>query len=376
MDLTAMNRTTGNTIAQIIEPLRLEKYGKERVYFGLGDYQGRRFIIQFPVYFSEIPALIPVINRPVNATHVKEIKDYIISHIQSKKAWILGSLTVNVNKNDISYQSIGSHLYVVRIPNSTAMQVTDGQHRIRAIAELMALDEYRSLIAEEQIPLMLVLDSNPKQAALDFRDMALGQSLPEAMLVAFNSEGRDAIAQAVARKVHLFRNSTEWFKSSPGTGTKNIYALNYIAGLVGCAKAGDANAQLVEYDTPESIDEVATTLSEWLNDFFSYCPCTAGLVDRCELTVADVAHFKSNSILALNIGLEILGHLIHREPATSVQLATQIDWSKTSPLWRNLITSPESSAGKVRVKAHSGASLTEVVDIAIAHLQMRSLWKS
>lgn len=365
-----MNRTTGNTIAQIIEPLRLETYGKERVYFGLGDYQGRRLIIQFPVYFSEIPALIPtVINRPVNATHVQEIKNYIISRIQSKKAWILGSLTVNVDSSDIYYQSIGSHLYIVKIPNGTAMQVTDGQHRIRAIAELMASDEYRSLIAEEQIPLALVLDSNPKQAALDFRDMALGQSLSEAMLVAFNSVGRDAIAQAVARKVHLFRNSTEWFKASPGTGTKNIYALNYIAGLVGCAKAGDANAQLVEYDTPESIDEVATELSEWLNDFFSHCPCTAMLVKSEELTVADVDCFKRSSLLALSVGLEILGHHYHRSPATSVELATQVDWSRTNDWWRNLIVSDEKHAGKVRVKAASSASASEVADIAIAHLQ-------
>lgn len=93
MTLSEAENSVGNILAQIIEPLRLETYGRERVYFGLGDYQGKRLIIQFPVYFSEIPTLVPVVNRPVIATHVQEIKDYILHRIQSDKEWILGSLT-------------------------------------------------------------------------------------------------------------------------------------------------------------------------------------------------------------------------------------------------------------------------------------------
>lgn len=67
MSLTELYNLASNELAQILEPLRLETYGRERVYFGLGDDRGKRLIIQFPVYFSEIPALIPVVNHPIDA---------------------------------------------------------------------------------------------------------------------------------------------------------------------------------------------------------------------------------------------------------------------------------------------------------------------
>ncbi|WP_375478532.1 DNA sulfur modification protein DndB [uncultured Nostoc sp.] len=149
MHLVKQHLTSNSDLLKIIELIRLENYGKERVYFGLGDYQGGRLIIQIVVYFSEIPTLVPIVNRPVNIDHVNEIKDYVLQRIQSNKAWILGSLTLNVNKNDIKYQSLGNRLYIVRVPNGTTMQIADGQHRIQVITELMASSKHRCLIADE-----------------------------------------------------------------------------------------------------------------------------------------------------------------------------------------------------------------------------------
>jgi DNA sulfur modification protein DndB len=368
MSLAELHNQDGSELAQILESLRLETYGRERVYFGLGDCQGKRLIIQFPVYFSEIPALIPVVNRPVDAIHVKEIKHYILRRAQSNKAWILGSLVVNVNSNDISYQSLGSKLYVVRIENGTLLRIADGQHRISAIAELMSNAEHRRLIGNEQIPLTLVIDKDAKQADLDFRDMAQATSLSPVLLAGFSWEGRDGIAHALISKVSLFRY-TELAKAIPGTGTKNIYTACYITQLVSCAIAGDANADLLEYDTQESIEKAATDLSDKLSRFFSCCPSTASLVAKEQLTVAMVAQFKSNSILALSVGLEVLGHLIHRSHVTPEQLATQIDWSRTSDWWKDLMVPKNGDLGKHRVKAAGAASAAQLADRAIARLK-------
>lgn len=369
MDSTeAVHATSNNSLAQILEPLRLETYGRERVYFGLGDYQGKRLVIQFPVYFSEIPALIPAGNRPVDAIHVKEIKDYILRRAEANRAWILGSLVVNVNSNDISYQSLGSKLYIVRIKNGTLLHITDGQHRIRAIVELMSDAEHRHLMGNEQIPLTLVLDKNAKQADLDFRDMAQAISLSPVLLAGFNWEGRDGIAHTLISEVPLFRY-TEFAKAIPGTGTKNIYTGHYIAQLASCAIAGDANADLLEYNSQELIEKAATNLSDKLSRFFSCCPSTALLVAKEQLTVADVAQFKSNSILALGVGLEVLGHLIHRSNVTPEQLATKIDWSKKGDWWKDLMVPNNGDLGKHRVKAAGAAFAAQLADRAIARLR-------
>lgn len=362
MNLTDTHHSISNTLAQIIETLRLETYGRERVYFGLGDYQGKRLIIQFPVYFSEIPAMLPIVNRPINAAHVKEIKGYILSRTRKNKAWILGSLTVNVNPDDIHYQPFGLNLYVVRIKNGTLLHITDGQHRIQAITELMGADEHRRKLSNEQIPLTLVLDSSVKQAALDFRDMQEQIVLPRAMLVGFSWEGRNGIAHALVKKVPLFRY-TAMDKAVPGSGTKNIYTLSYIASFISSAIAGSPVSELLEYDTQELIENAATNLSDKLNRFFSCCPCTMSLVNKEELAVADVASFKSNSILALGVGLEVLGHLIHSRCSTPEQLATQIDWSRTSDLWVELMSN------KNRVKVANVNTVSQIASRAIAQIK-------
>lgn len=368
MSLAELHNQAGSELAQILEPLRLETYGRERVYFGLGDYQGKRLIIQFPVYFSEISVLIPVVNRPKDAIHVKEIKDYILRRSQSNKAWILGSLVVNVNSNDVCYQSLGSKLYVVRIPNGILLRIADGQHRISAIAELMSDAEHRHLIGNEQIPLTLVLDKDAKQADLDFRDMAQAISLSPVLLAGFSWEGRDGITHTLISKVPLFRY-TELAKAIPGTGTKNIYTGHYIAQLASCAIAGDADADLLEYNSQELIEKAATDLGDKLNRFFSCCPFTTLLVAKEQLTVAMVAQFKSSSILALGVGLEVLGHLIYRSNVTPEQLATQIDWSRTSNWWKDLMVPNNGALGKYRVKAAGAASASQLADRAIVKLR-------
>lgn len=367
MNETPTHHNISNTLAQLIEPLRLETYGKERIYFGLGDYQGKRLIIHFPVYLSEIPALVSVVNRPIKTAHVKEIKDYILNRIQANIAWILGSLTVNVNPDDIHYQPYGFNLYVVRIPNGTRLHIADGQHRIQAITELMGVDEHRRKMSNEQIPLTLVLDSSAGQAALDFPDMQEQIVLPTAMLVGFSWEGRNGIAHALVKKVPIF-SYTAMDKAVPGSGTKNIYTLSYIASFVGSAIAGSPVSELLEYDTQELIEKAAQDLSDLLNRFFSCCPCTAPLVAKEELTVADVASFKSNSILALASGLEILGHLIHSRIHTPEQLAYQIDWSRTSDWWKDLITLNDSNTGKLREKVKRTASASQIAEGVIALL--------
>lgn len=364
-------------LCEKIESAKLAQYGKERVYVAIGDYQGGRLILQIAVYLSEIPTLIPATGRPTNVSHVKEIKKYILHRASNGLAWILGSLTVNVNPDDIQWQSIGANMYVVTIPNGTPMQISDGQHRIKAITELMASNEHRNLIAAEQAALILVLESDPTQSNVDFGDMAKTMVLSSALLVAYGNVGRDAIAQQVAQRVRLFHNKTQWSQASPGTGTRYIYSLNYVAHMVGCAIAGEPDAQLdKEYDTVTSIELISTELSELLNEFFSCCFATTKLVEIEDLCPSRVAQFKSDSILGLSVGLEVLGHIIYwyrsfGSGAIAInQIATSIDWSRNSDWWSDIIF-PQNDAGDLKLRSVSGHSSD--LSTSVAHRTIRRL---
>ncbi|WP_052055959.1 DNA sulfur modification protein DndB [Myxosarcina sp. GI1] len=317
---------------------QVENYGKERVSLGIGNNQGQRLVIQIIIYASEIPNLFRNISRPIIESHLLEIKEYILKQASAGKKWIVGALTANVDPELIKCESIGSSLYIISIPNATPLDVTDGQHRIGAIASIID-SEHRELIANEQIPLTLILEKSSRQANVDFTDMAKGTTISNSLLVAFGSEGRDAIALELLRRVNLFRGSTRLDSASPGSGSKYIYTLNYIAGLVGCAMDGNSNASLAEYDDEKEIEQVGIELSEILNEFFSGCPITTNLSQKEKLTPEEVKNFRSTYILGLSIGLEILGCLIYQlrqGNLTITQIATQIDWSRDNNLWNEI----------------------------------------
>ena len=328
-----------DTFAATVNSKKLENYGKKRVAIGIGNYQGQRLTIQIIVYASEIPNLFGIVSRPIIESHVSEIKEYILKRVNADKKWILGAITANVEPKLIECKFIGSNLYLVSIPNATPLKITDGQHRISAIALIMTTN-HRELIANEQIPITLVLNGSERQADVDFQDMAKGTSIPDSLLVAFNFEGRDAIAKELVKRVDWFKNSTRWDSASAGSGSKYLYTLNFVAGLVGCAMQGEKNALLEEYDNADKIEQIGIELSETIDQFFLSCPATKALAQNYgELTSDEVKDFRASCILGLGIGLEILGCLIYqlRQGNLSItQIATDIDWSRENKLWNEI----------------------------------------
>ena len=327
-----------DTFAATVNSKKLENYGKKRVAIGIGNYQGQRLTIQIIVYASEIPNLFGIVSRPIIESHVSEIKDYILKRANADKKWILGGITANVAPRLIEWESIGSNLYLVSIPNAIPLTITDGQHRISVIA-LMMTTNHRELIANKQIPITLVLNGSERQADVDFQDMAKGTSIPDSLLVAFNHQGRDAIAKELVKRVDWFKNSTRWDSASAGSGSRYLYTLNFVAGLVGCAMQGEKSALLEEYDNADKIEQIGIELSEIINQFFLSCPTTKALAQKNEFTPDEVKDFRASYILGLGIGLEILGCLIYQlrqGNLTITQIATEIDWSRENKLWNKI----------------------------------------
>lgn len=358
-----MENTLDSAFAKVVYSQQLKKYGKERVALGIGNYQGKRLVIQIIIYASEIPILFRNISRPIIESHSLEIEDYILKRVCADKKWILGALTANVDPDLIKYDKIGSNLYLVSIPNGTFLRITDGQHRISAIARLMN-SQHREFIANEQIPCSLILEKSSRQTDVDFQDMAKTKTMPSSLMAAFASEGKDAIAIEVMNRVNFLSIATRIDSASPGSGSKYIYTLNYISNLVSCAINGDRaatlrdrNAPLAEYDSEEKIEGVGIELSEILNEFFNSCPITSNLSQKEELSAEEVKIFRSSYILGLSMGLEILGCLIYqlRQKNISIeQVATQISWSRNNKLWdeifpRQKATTNDETLGVLKV---------------------------
>ncbi len=346
-------KTVKQPVDSLIEPYIVQYYREAECYPGLIFQQGGRQMIQINVPASHVPVLLEAKpsseksndphsgkNRPLVKGHADEIKDYVVSRARNGKPWVLGTLTANVAAEKIDIVNFGKGVCLVIIPKGVSLDITDGQHRTRAIQELRQGSE-RKYLSEDAFPITLVLEDDFRQCQTDFRDMAQAAPLPKSLLVSFGALGRDGITQKATEFVDMFRDKTQRIKISPGSNTKFIYTSNYIAKAVSCAFANNPNHDLLNRDA----DALAEVIIEAFNQFFSECADTLYISQKnsAELSVEEVNTFKENCILGVSVGLEVLGRLMYHSYDKDNNLFSQdkitqlakLDWSRKSVLWRD-----------------------------------------
>lgn len=254
------------------------KYHRQKCYPGLIFQQGKRTMVQINVPADDLPTLLQAKpsfgndpdsgkNRPEVKGHVDEVKQYLLKRTKSNKPWILGTLTANVNPDDIELIELGRGICLVVIDRKIKLDITDGQHRKRAIQELILSSEGQ-LIADNDFPITLVLEGDVRQCQSDFRDMAQTRQLDKSLILSFGEfEGRVGITKNLIEKVSMFEDKTEKIKGSPATKNKLIYTTNYIARFVSCAFANNPDDELKDYD----VEKTSNALISCLNHFFAEC---------------------------------------------------------------------------------------------------------
>lgn len=282
-------------------------------------------------------------NRPEVKGHAEEIKEYILNRVEKGKPWIVGTLTANVDPEKIDLIELGRGICLVVIRRGVKLDITDGQHRKRAIHELIESTQ-GELIADNDFPITLVLEGDFSQCQIDFKDMAQTKSLDKSLLLSFGEfEGRVGITKNLIKRVPMFEDKTEKIKSSPATKKKLIYTTNYIAKTVSCAFANDLDDELKDYD----VEKASDSLVSCLNKLFSECSLTRYIAETSveDLTVDEIAAFKEDCILGRSVGLEILGRLLyctynqynHYFESEKISQIAQLDWSPGSHLWEGNI---------------------------------------
>ncbi|BAZ50837.1 DGQHR domain protein [Nostoc sp. NIES-4103] len=357
MDQT--NQDSANTIppedkakfSAFIEPF-FSKYHRERCYPGLIFRHGKRTMLQINVPASDFSGLLQAKpsegndpdsgkNRPEVKGHAEEIKQYIVERAKKGKPWIVGTLTANVDPKDITILEFGRGICLVVIRRGVKLDITDGQHRKRAIHGLIESAD-SNLISDDDFPITLVLEGDFRQCQTDFRDMAQTRQLDKSLLLSFGEfSGRVGITKELIQRVPMFQGKTEKIKSTPATKQKLIYTTNYIARFVSCAFTGNPSDQLRDYEVYQASDALVICL----NRFFSECSNTEYIFDTSpeELTEDEVAAFKDDCILGVSVGLEVLGRLLYCTQEENyfneekVSQLSQIDWSRENSLWKDNI---------------------------------------
>ncbi|CBN54448.1 MULTISPECIES: DNA sulfur modification protein DndB [Kamptonema] len=357
---------------ELLEPY-FAKYHRQKCYPGLIFQQGKRKMVQINVPADELPTLLQAKpatgndpdsgkNRPEVDGHSEEVKQYIIKRCTKNKPWILGTLTANIAPDKIELVELGRGICLVVIRRGVKLDITDGQHRKRAIHELIESSN-GELIGDDYFPITLVLEEDFNQCQTDFRDMAQTRQLDKSLLLSFGEfEGRVGITKNLLDRVSMFYGKTEKIKYSPSTKHKLIYTTNYIAKLVSCAFADDLIDDLQDYDV-ETSSEV---LISCLNQFFSECSQTQHIAETAveNLTIEEVAKFKEDCVLGKSVGVEVLGRLLYCTydknddcfENEKISKLAKLDWSRKSHIWAgNIVLSSNNSNNTYKITASANA---------------------
>ncbi|MEP0798974.1 DNA sulfur modification protein DndB [Funiculus sociatus GB2-M1] len=372
-----------------IEPF-FSKYHRDRCYPGLIFKQGKRTMLQLNVPASDFSGLLQAKpstgndpdsgkNRPEVKGHADEIKQYIVDRSRKGKPWIVGTLTANVDPKDITIIELGRGICLVVIRRGVKLDITDGQHRKRAIHELIESAE-SGLISDDDFAITLVLEGDFHQCQADFRDMAQTRQLDKSLLLSFGElSGRVGITKELIKRVPMFHGKTEKIKSTPATKQKLIYTTNYIARFVSCVFTNDPSNQLRDHD----VELTSEALANCLNQFFSECSNTEYISETKieDLTVDEVGAFKEDCILGVSVGLEVLGRLLYYvytqegnyfNEAKVSQLA-QLDWSRENQLWKDNIVRIDPKSKNPDKPYKLSTSATAVTD-AVKMVKFRLEW--
>jgi len=288
----------------------------------------------------------------------------------------LGTLTANVDPKKIEIIELGRGICLVVIPRNVKLDITDGQHRKRAIHELIVSAD-GVLIGDNDFPITLVLEDDFNQCQADFRDMARTKQLDKSLLLSFGEfEGVVGITKSLVEQVFIFQGKTDKINQTPDRKKKLVYTMNFLARFVSCAFTDVPSNELKDYD----VGKLSDILAIRLNDFFSQCSQTKHFSETRveELTVENVDRFKEDCILGRSVGLEILGRLLHCTYDTDSQdfeteqisQLAQLDWSRKSHLWEgNIVLSNSSPKKNKSYKISASASAVRVaVEVVKAEL--------
>ena len=295
-------------------------------------------------------------NRPLDSGHVREIAQYL----GEQEKFVLPPITLNSSKPmrvfTVKYPT-PAKVGVFLLGLGDEFYVTDGQHRLTAIAQALL---QKPELAGDAIGVTFIEEPDLDQIHQDFVDCAQSAKISPALLVEYDGrEPLNRLTRLVSRDVQVLDGKIEKVgsvgKSSDMLFTSSQVKQGLMHALVGdwsmYATAMEASARK-KIDEMQGAETVATRVVKLLDEFTEHNEQwrkvrDASLSESEEVDIpgfrADYLHFTGAGLLVISgVAHSILsdesegwesGDLSFKQRELVERLAT-IDWAKSSNLWK------------------------------------------
>ena len=271
-------------------------------------HQGSRTVFAFAMDLATLDKLLPDrvddrlvqgANRPLTKSHATNIRNYLAE----KGNWLLGPLMLGIGPEavdfvpDASTSSVG---YLTLHPQHTdSLKMFDGQHRRRAIRELLRdlhgdmlfhSSEWHDRLLQAAVPVMLYVEGNMEALRQMFADAARTRPVEKNAVTRFDERDPfNLAAKYLARHSELFGGRVEMERAMVPGSSECIVAINQLANAVKAAELGiSPKVAALRKSSLLDVDDLCEHGMEWADDFMpsardEYNDLTAGNLDQAEI---------------------------------------------------------------------------------------------
>jgi DGQHR domain-containing protein len=248
--------------------------------------------------------------------HCQAITEYLVT----QDNYVLPPLSLCVEKMircHILQSSSAVKMGVAVLPTSILYNITDGQHRCRAIQYALTS---KVNLGDDGIGVTIVVEHDLSNVHQNFYDCAQNKSIPQSLLTVYN--GRDHLARLVrdiCKEVPIFTGRIEQVSKTVGRSAINIFTLNQLRTgvaelLTGYSSQGNISLRkemAQRLDSDQAFSEHKKRVVEFFNGFTSANREWSHILASGEpaLGVVDTSEMRQRYVSFTGTGLIVLGRV-------------------------------------------------------------------
>ena len=278
-------------------------------------WQGKRCVYYFPLDVQSLDGLLPQrvdeglikqANRRLTPSHAKNIQDYL----RERGNWLLGAMMLGISPDGVEFDTykdengrpnINFGELRILANHWNTMKIFDGQHRRRAIGDLLLEfseqgeegTEIRGAFLNSSVPIVLYAEEDQQSLKQMFADASKTKRIEASTVTVFDQ--RDAINLAairLAEKSRLFHGRIEMERTSVAANSSSLLSINQLAAILRALEVGirgrisrDRNE-----DYMQDLDTLHNRCLNWSDEFLfaareEYDGLANGQIDNDEIPV-------------------------------------------------------------------------------------------
>ena len=296
--------------------------------------QGGRDVYYFALTLETLDGLLPqrveddVIkdaNRKLTPSHSKNIQAYL----DEKDNWLMGAMMLGINQDAVEFEpyksedgTISQNFGQMRIRTNrvNTMRIFDGQHRRRAIQDVLAAlsqSEGRAdkldALRKASMTIVLYAEANIKTLRQMFLDASKNKRIEQHTVTRFDQRDPFNLAAVhIAENSRTFKGRVEMERSSVTATSQSLLAINQLASVLKVAEVGYGriSRELNQADMLD-LDALYERCRVWADEFLPAARNEfAGLLNG-EIKNSEIPRLRARSFAYNAIFIRVLAGCYH-----------------------------------------------------------------